>query len=234
MSLPLPLRHQLLRLLSDVSQATGIKSATILGRSRHQPVADARFLFVHVAAHHAATREQIAEFLRRDRTSIDHALRVVAALIETQPDSNMATLVEALSQDATSQIPSVPQIHHHLHQPTTPMITKRAPADHKLRIDLIADAAREISSVLEKFSQAPGVTDLETLVLLRETAAHCMSHYTDVRCYRRREGHEPDPYNDCKGLEAWISLAENAADPPAPQRLHPARNPRPATAAPAA
>ncbi len=231
MSLPLPVRQQLLRLLGDVSQATGVKTATLLGRSRHQPVTDARFLFIHVAVHHVAAREQVAEFLRRDRTTIDHALRVVASLIKTNPASNLATLAEALSQPPVHQVHPVHPTFPHLFQPATPMITKRAPRGHKLQVDVVADAAREFTALLDRFVQDPRVTDIEVMRFLKETGIHCHSHYTDIRAWRRREGLEVDPGNDCRGLEAFLAMAEDHADHPQPQPTYPPRNPRPAAAA---
>lgn len=226
MSLPLELRKELLSLLGAVCEATGARTSSVLGRSRRQSTCDTRAAFVHLAAATtAATTAQIAEFLRRDRTSIDHLKKVAEAHIAQYPQ--FAVTITLLLQERQ---PPVHSVHPHLHQPAKPMNLRRATPNHKLNVYHIAQAAREIHAVLERFAADPLTTDLEALVLLRETGSHCMSHYGDIRNHRRIDGLEADPHNDDRGLESWLSLAEITADPPKPQRTHPPRNPRPAGA----
>lgn len=240
MSIPIEIRLVLLRRIQEISATTGVKASAILGRSRHQKVAEARALFVWLAdVTTSATTEQIAEFIHRDRTTVIHLMKVGQALIEQRPVSAAAGSAIRLRQEIQfipppQPIPSaltVPQIHPHLHQPAKPMTLRTATPNHKLNVPHIAQAAREIQAVLDRFAADPLTTDLEALVLLRETSSHCMSHYGDIRTRRRMAGLEADPHNDNRGLESWIAMAETAADAPAPKRTHPARNVIPASSA---
>lgn len=67
------------RALRDVSRATGITEAEIVGRSRVRPLVRARQLVAFVARRDGATYGQIAKALRRDRTTIIHGVRAEAA-----------------------------------------------------------------------------------------------------------------------------------------------------------
>lgn len=236
----MPIRERLLKLLQSVSRATGVPTASILGRSRHAKVARARAIFTWIAVEEQIQREQIGQFLRRDRSTISHALTEIKhyALHEASP-YEVEVLLALFQTHNHCAIPGLPspqvhpvhQVHPHLHQPTNPMTVPTAPAKHTLNVTHIAQAARDIQSVLDRFAADPLTTDLEALVLLRETSSHCMSHYSDIRTRRRMAGLEADPHNDNRGLESWIAMAETAAEAPTPKRTHPPRNIIPAAPA---
>lgn len=220
MSVPQPIRDSLFQLLSEVRHATGIPRLSILGRARSQPTSDARAVFA-AAATRIATRDQIAQFLRRDRKTIDHLIRTTQS-----PQHPHSEILQALLQD---QHTPVHQIHPHLRQPDHPMNVRRPDPTHRIDLTHIADTCREIQALLDRFQNDPRTTEYEALAVLRETGIHANSLYVELRTRRRLAGFEADPYNQSSGLESWISMAEACADPPKPQTTHPPRNPRPAT-----
>jgi hypothetical protein len=223
MNLPPSVRAQLTLLLEQTADATGVPTATIRGRSRQAGHVQARFAFIWTASHHAATRHQVATFLGRDRTTILHATATVSDLLKASPEGPFSQLIQDLSHDATQR-----------HCPTnqsiplaTTMTVRTAPKDHTLDVTIVADAARAFTAQMEGMLAREDVTDLEVMTFLRETAAHCRSHYIDIRSSRRRQGLEADPYNHDRGLEAWIDMDETKAEaPPAPHRTHPPRSQR--------
>ncbi len=220
MSLPMPIRQQLLQLLQSVSRATGVPTASLLGRSRHAKVTQARSIFAFLATRLGISTAQTGEFLRRDRSAIQHAIRTIEAELLLNPDAHPISLIPHLLQDHIPT-PPVHQIHPHLHQPTKLMTLRRPPKSHRLDVAHVADAARKFQAALSAFAADERTTELEALVFLRETAAHCMAHYTAIRTSRRIACLEADPYNEDRGLESWIDLAETAAEvrpPTAPTR----------------
>lgn len=65
--------------LREVSEASGIPIARILGPSRVRPVVEARQLVCHVLRRHGMSYPQIGKVIGRDHTTVIHSVRAVEA-----------------------------------------------------------------------------------------------------------------------------------------------------------
>lgn len=65
--------------IEEISEATGISTHLILGRSRSQPIVRARQLTCHVLWRHGMTMSMIGRLMKLDPTTVSHAVRAVEA-----------------------------------------------------------------------------------------------------------------------------------------------------------
>ncbi len=69
------------QVLIEVARHSGVSQNLIVSKRRAAPLARARRLVIRAAYHHGASVQEIARVLRRDRTTILHALADEMALL---------------------------------------------------------------------------------------------------------------------------------------------------------
>lgn len=213
------------RLLTQVSLASGIPYGILRGSSRQMFHVEYRWAFMLLALRSGATCREIASFLYRDPATVHHGIEQAGRLMEENGEFArlMLDLEREILTASKTSTPSKPK------PVLSPMHVTRPLRSDKLNKSVVAEAARRFTDLLEELRSSRRMTEYEMLVFLRETGAHCMGHYQQLRILRRMRGEEADPYNDERGLEAWLSVGEFDHERlPQPRRTHPKRNRRPA------
>lgn len=209
-------------ILTQVSLASGVPYGRLRGSSRNMFHVENRWAFMLLAHNAGATDRAIGAFLYRHPDTIRHGIDQAGKLL--QENREFARLVLDIERERQLIGKSPTQ------KPKTtllPMEVSRPSRGHKLNSSVVADAARRFTALLEDLRTSRNMTEYEMLVFLRETGAHCMGHYKQLRILRRMRGDEADPYNDESSFEAWLSVEEfNHERLPQARRTHPARNRR--------